>query len=86
MPYDEFATGLIREIEEHLPRAMTESRLCGGILNAIELQVEMSDAPYSEKALRLLTEALTAQLQEVDTETATIASKLERLLSHAARR
>jgi len=86
MPYDEIATGMVREIEAHLPRGNSANRLSGGILNAIELLVEMSEVPYSEKALRLLTEALIAQLQAGDTETSAIESQLEQLLSHASHR
>jgi len=86
MPYDEIATGMAREIEVHLPRESSANRLSGGILNTIELRVEMSEVPYSEEALRWPTEALIAPTQVADKETGRIESQLKQRLALASRR
>ncbi len=88
MAYDEKATGIVREIEQALEDGRTSAahaevlRLSGGILNAIELQVEVDGLPTSTDVLRLLGDALLAQIRHASVAPAPISDCLKRLVRH----
>lgn len=92
MAYDEKAAGIVREIEQALEGGWTNTahaealRLSGGILNAIELQVEEDGPPTSTDVLRLLGDALLAQIRHANVDPAPVSACLKRLARHVEAR